>query len=73
MGTLMRRYWQPVLLSWELPEPDLSARAGAHPREGLVAFRDTAGRVGLMRRILSSPAGVAVGRYHNSVSLNVSS
>ena len=22
MGELMRRYWQPVLLSWELPEPD---------------------------------------------------
>ena len=22
MGELMRRYWQPVFLSWELPEPD---------------------------------------------------
>ena len=22
MGELMRRYWQPVALSWELPEPD---------------------------------------------------
>ncbi|SVB65535.1 uncharacterized protein METZ01_LOCUS218389, partial [marine metagenome] len=21
MGELMRRYWQPVAISWELPEP----------------------------------------------------
>ncbi len=22
MGQLLRRYWQPILHSWELPEPD---------------------------------------------------
>ena len=48
MGTLMRRYWQPVLLSWELPEPDCSPVRVRILGEDLVAFRDTSGRVGLM-------------------------
>ena len=48
MGTMLRRYWLPACLSSELPEPD-----GAPVRvrllcEDLVAFRDTAGRVGLI-------------------------
>ena len=47
-GELMRRYWQPILLSSELPEPD-----GAPVRvrllcEDLVAFRDSEGSVGLV-------------------------
>jgi len=48
MGQLMRQYWQPVLLSSELPEPDgppLRVRALA---EDLIAFRDSRGRVGLL-------------------------
>src|SRR5712691_2565827 len=48
MGNLMRQYWQPVLLSSELPEPDgppLRVRALG---EDLIAFRDSAGRVGLL-------------------------
>jgi phthalate 4,5-dioxygenase oxygenase subunit len=48
MGTLLRRYWQPALLTSELPEND-----GAPVRvrlfgEDLVAFRDTAGKVSLV-------------------------
>ena len=47
-GNLFRRYWQPALLSSELPERD-----GAPVRirllgEDLLAFRDTEGRVGVV-------------------------
>src|SRR5256885_17013023 len=48
MGSLMRQYWQPVLLGSELPEadgPPLRVRALG---EDLIAFRDSAGRVGLL-------------------------
>ena len=49
MGTLMRRYWTPALLSEELPS------AGGDPvrvrllGEDLVAFRDLNGRIGLIQ------------------------
>ncbi len=48
MGETFRRYWIPALLSEELPEPD-----GAPVRlrllcEDLVAFRDSAGHVGIV-------------------------
>jgi phthalate 4,5-dioxygenase len=48
MGALMRQYWVPALASTELPEPN-----GAPVRilllgEQLIAFRDSAGRVGLL-------------------------
>src|SRR4051812_47509738 len=48
MGEVMRRYWQPALISSELPERD-----GAPVRlrllgEELIAFRDTNGRVGIL-------------------------
>ena len=49
MGKLMRRYWQPVLLSWELPEPDCAPVRVRILSEDLVAFRDTSNRVGLVR------------------------
>ena len=48
MGELMRRYWQPVLLSWELPGPDCPPVRVRLLGEDLVAFRDTSGRVGLL-------------------------
>ena len=48
MGELMRRYWQPVLLSWELPQPDCPPVGVRVLAEDLVAFRDTSGRVGLL-------------------------
>ena len=48
MGRLMRRYWIPALLSEELPEPDGKPVQVRVLGEELVAFRDTAGRVGLL-------------------------
>ena len=48
MGELFRRFWMPVLIAAELPEPDCPpVRVGALGEE-LVAFRDTNGTVGLI-------------------------
>jgi phenylpropionate dioxygenase-like ring-hydroxylating dioxygenase large terminal subunit len=49
MGELMRRYWQPILLSWELPETDCAPVRVRLLGEDLVSFRDTSGRIGLLR------------------------
>lgn len=48
MGTLMRRYWTPALLSEELPEPDGPPVRVTILGERLVVFRDSAGQVGLL-------------------------
>jgi phthalate 4,5-dioxygenase oxygenase subunit len=48
MGELMRRYWQPILLSSELPETDGAPVRVRVLGEDLIAFRDTSGRVGLV-------------------------
>jgi phthalate 4,5-dioxygenase len=48
MGKLMRRYWQPALLSSELPEPDCAPVRVRLLGEDLIGFRDTLGRVGLV-------------------------
>jgi phenylpropionate dioxygenase-like ring-hydroxylating dioxygenase large terminal subunit len=48
MGELMRRYWQPALLSEELPENDGAPVRVRLLGEDLIAFRDTAGNVGLV-------------------------
>jgi phenylpropionate dioxygenase-like ring-hydroxylating dioxygenase large terminal subunit len=48
MGEVMRRYWQPVLLSSELPEPDCAPVRARVLGEDLIAFRDTSGKVGLV-------------------------
>src|SRR5438477_10127398 len=47
MGNLLRQFWMPFLVTWELES------AGAPERvrlmgEDLLAFRDTSGRVGLI-------------------------
>ena len=47
MGDLMRRYWVPVGMSWEI-EPNGSPLRVRLLGEKLIAFRDTSGRVGLM-------------------------
>ena len=46
-GELMRRYWQPVALSEELPQ-GVAPRTVAIMGEELVLFRDDQGRVGLL-------------------------
>jgi phthalate 4,5-dioxygenase len=48
MGALFRRFWVPVLLSRELPEPDGPPVRVTLLGEELVAFRDSAGHVGLV-------------------------
>jgi phenylpropionate dioxygenase-like ring-hydroxylating dioxygenase large terminal subunit len=53
MGEVMRRYWMPALLSWELPEPDCPPMRVKLLGERLVAFRDTRGRVGILDELCS--------------------
>jgi nitrite reductase/ring-hydroxylating ferredoxin subunit len=48
MGTVMRQYWTPALLSSELPEPDGSPLRVRLLAEDLIAFRDSHGRVGML-------------------------
>ena len=48
MGELMRRYWVPVLLSEEIPEPDCPPVRTKILGEKLLAFRDSKGRAGLI-------------------------
>lgn len=47
MGTLMRRYWIPALISDALPEPDCPPVRVKLLNEKLVAFRDSRGHVGM--------------------------
>ena len=47
-GALFRRYWQPALLSAELPEPDCPPVRVRILGEDLVAFRASDGSVGLV-------------------------
>jgi phthalate 4,5-dioxygenase len=48
MGALFRRYWIPALAAAELPEPDCPPVRITLLSEKLIAFRDTAGRPGLI-------------------------
>ncbi len=48
MGDLFRRYWQPAILSGELPEKDGPPVRVRLLGENLLAFRDTDGEVGLV-------------------------
>jgi phthalate 4,5-dioxygenase len=48
MGELFRRYWIPALLAEELPAPDCAPVRVQLMGERLVAFRDSAGRLGLI-------------------------
>src|SRR4051812_19930934 len=49
MGTLMRQYWVPALLSSELPTADSDPVRVLLLGERLIAFRDTNGQVGLLQ------------------------
>jgi phthalate 4,5-dioxygenase len=48
MGSLIRRFWLPVILSSELPDPDGTPIRIRIMGEDLVAFRNTQGRVGIL-------------------------
>ena len=47
-GELFRRYWQPALLSAEVPQPDGEPVRVRLLSEDLLAFRDSTGHVGLV-------------------------
>jgi phenylpropionate dioxygenase-like ring-hydroxylating dioxygenase large terminal subunit len=47
-GTMLRAYWQPALMSSELPENDGAPVRVRILGEDLIAFRDTEGKVGLV-------------------------
>jgi len=51
MGQFLRRFWTPILLSRELPEPDCPPIRVRIFGEDLVAFRDTKGQVGLLEEL----------------------
>ena len=48
MGELFRRFWMPALLAEELPHPDCDPVRIRILSEGMVAFRDTDGNVGVI-------------------------
>lgn len=48
MGALIRRFWFPILLADEIPDPDSNPIRVKVLGEFFVAFRDTAGRLGLL-------------------------
>jgi phthalate 4,5-dioxygenase len=48
LGIFLRSYWHPVLLASELPEPDCTQLRVRVLGEDLIAFRDSAGRVGFV-------------------------
>ncbi len=48
LGEVFRRYWHPILISNELPEPGCPPVRVKVLNEQLVAFRDNEGRVGLI-------------------------
>src|SRR5436190_20267148 len=48
MGETLRQYWHPILLSTELPENDCPPIRVRLLGEDLIAFRDSAGQVGLL-------------------------
>ena len=49
MGELMRQYWIPAVMSSELPAPNGPPMRLRLLGEDLIAFRDTSGRVGVLR------------------------
>lgn len=66
MGTLLRRYWIPALLSSDLPQPDGDPRRMQLLGERFVAFRDTGGKVGILNELCRHRgASLALGRVEN--------
>jgi phthalate 4,5-dioxygenase oxygenase subunit len=63
MGRALRRYWVPVLSSYQLPEPDADPVRVEIFGERLVAFRDTNGVVGILdEHCCHRSASLALGR-----------
>lgn len=63
MGNVMRSYWHPVCTSAQLPEPDAPPLRVRLLGEDFVAFRDSAGRVGMLDELcMHRGASLALGR-----------
>lgn len=63
MGNAMRRYWVPVLSSYQLPAPDADPLRVEIFGEKLVAFRDSNGVVGILdEHCCHRSASLALGR-----------
>ncbi len=63
MGTALRRFWLPALLSEELPAPDCDPRRVQLLGEDFIAFRDSEGKVGLLDEYCCHrSASLALGR-----------
>jgi phenylpropionate dioxygenase-like ring-hydroxylating dioxygenase large terminal subunit len=63
MGETMRRYWHPIALSSELPQPDGDPLRARLLGENFVVFRDTEGKVGVLDELcLHRGASMALGR-----------
>jgi phthalate 4,5-dioxygenase len=66
MASMMRRYWQPVLLSADLPYPDCPPRRFRAFGEHYVAFRNTQGQVGVLDEgCCHRGASLALGRVED--------
>jgi phthalate 4,5-dioxygenase oxygenase subunit len=48
LGRMLRRYWHPIAMSTQLPEPDGPPFRAKLLGERFVVFRDTAGKVGVL-------------------------
>jgi phthalate 4,5-dioxygenase oxygenase subunit len=66
MGNLMRRYWQPVCFSGQLPKPDGDPLRVRLLGQNFVAFRDTSGRPGVLDELcMHRRASLAIGRVED--------
>lgn len=66
LGDTLRRYWHPVATSAELPHPDCDPLRTKVLGERLVAFRDSAGKVGVMNELcMHRGASLALGRVED--------
>jgi phthalate 4,5-dioxygenase oxygenase subunit len=67
LGSLMRRYWIPVALASELPEPDCPPIRVRVLGERLIAFRDSSGQIGLLEEFCAHRrASLFLGRNEES-------
>jgi phthalate 4,5-dioxygenase len=51
MGTWLRRFWTPLVLSSRLPEPACEPVEARMFGEDLVVFRDSAGKIGVIQAL----------------------
>lgn len=66
MASLMRRYWQPVLLSSDLPTPDCAPKRFKYCGEHYVAFRNSEGKIGILdEACCHRGASLALGRVED--------